>query len=231
MENEDIVRLDRNNNNDEIVDLGHDEIVDLEDEEIVDLEHKEIVIPLKKGQEGTEKGGAQGLVQEMANKQEGKRLMRSRGQQENNKRQNVAKKWVDDREKKLAIKEVKKTDDIQLCTHCQRIFMSSSGLRDHIETEHGGSEDEDYEQEDDLEDGENAKKRSPKSWSKKLKSKNGGNIDMSTDFSDSDEDTKKTKKSAEDAIKTFDDLFNESVGDNEISNKIVFNKDSDDESD
>ena len=52
---------------------------------------------------------------------------------------------------------------------------------------------------------------------------------MSADFSESDEDTKKTKKSAEDAIKTFDDLFNESVGDNEISNKIVFNKDSDDE--
>ena len=57
------------------------------------------------------------------------------------------------------------------------------------------------------------------------------NIDMSADFSESDEEAKKTKKFADDAIKTFDDLFNESVGDKEIGNKIVFNKDADDESD
>jgi len=61
-------------------------------------------------------------------------------------------------------------------------------------------------------------------------------VDMSVAFSESDEEDKKVKKkvkkNTDDAVKSFDDLFNESVGGGSetFSTKFVFNKDSDDDS-
>merc|ERR1711874_745268 len=100
-------------------------------------------------------------------------------------------KCVDDKEKKQTNNEVKEADSflsdgVELCQYCQRIFLSSSGLKDHIETEHRANEDADDEH-DDLEDEQNDKKRSPKRGSKKRKSKNDSNDVIDTD-SDEDDD-------------------------------------------
>merc|ERR1712098_974816 len=150
--------------------------------------------------------------------------------------------------------EVSDDVDVKLCDECQRIFVSDSALQKHM-TEIHNKKAESKATKKSLQPeptkpssppkykpGPKSKKKALNPWMNENENdrespdsssweKQDSKKNLGVDLSDSEDDDVVTTTSLSAPVKSFDDLFGGGGTTNGTTGKIVFNKDSDDESD